>query len=84
MVALLYTDVMLQFLCHFQDVNNKNAHSYCNHYATTSHLFFSLQWWQADLDMIPSKMKKQGEIVKYKCEIWNFRNFYDDSGSLQT
>lgn len=84
MMALLYTEVMLQFLCHFQDVNNENAHFYCNHYAIASRLFFSPQWWQADLGTTPRKIKEQGETLKCRYEIWNFRNFCDDSESLQT
>lgn len=85
MMTLWYTEVMLQFSCHFQDVNNnKNTHFYCNHYVTASCLYFSPLWWQADLDTISSKKKEQGEIVKSRYEMRNFRNVYDDSESLQT
>lgn len=68
MMALLYPEVVLQFLYPFQDVINKNTCFYCNDYATGSCLFFSPLWWPADLDTIHRRMKEPGDIVKWRYE----------------
>lgn len=57
MTALLYPEMVLQFLYSFQHIINKNASFHCKYYSTGFCLCFNPLWWHADLDTIPRNMK---------------------------